>query len=148
MARHAMNIQLIIAAVIAASSFIGGWTIQSWRHGAKETARAQQILVDQRLAAATAIRRSDNVIEAQSAAAVRAVDLRRAADGSRAALVGLHDAAASALRAASASQAACLERATALSELLGTVATAGGDLAEKADRHANDVRTLSEAWPK
>lgn len=143
-----MNIQIIIAAVIAASSFLGGWTLQSWRYGAKENARAQQILVDQRLAAATAVRRADNVIEAQSSAAVRAVDLRRAADGSRAALVGLHDAAASALRAASASQAACLERATALSELLDTMGRTGGDIAQKADRHANDVRTLSEAWPK
>lgn len=143
-----MSPQIIIAAVIAAIGFGGGWKIQEWRYGAKENERAKQVLVDQRLAAATAIRRADNVIEAQSAAAVRAVGLRRAADGSRAALVGLHDAAASALRAASASQAACLERATALSELLGTVAAAGGDMAEKADRHANDVRTLSEAWPK
>ena len=34
-----MNPQIIIAAVIAAMGFAGGWTIQSWRYGAKEAAR-------------------------------------------------------------------------------------------------------------
>ena len=143
-----MNIQLIIAAVIAASSFLGGWAIQSWRYGAKETARAQQILVDQRLAAATAIRRQDNVIQAQSNAANRAVDLRRAADGSRAALVGLSLAADSALRAASASHNACLDRATAIRVVLDQCGAAYQDLGAVADRHASDVKTLTEAWPK
>lgn len=143
-----MNLQLIIAAVIAASSFAGGWTIQSWRYGAKEKARVEQILVDQRLAAATAIRRADNVIQAQSAAANRAADLRRAADGSRAALVSLSHAADSALRAASASHNACLERATAIRVVLDQCGAAYQDLGTVADRHASDVKTLTDAWPK
>ena len=143
-----MNIQLIIAAVIAASSFIGGWTIQSWRYGAKETARAQQILVDQRLAAATAIRRLDNGIQAQNAAVVRERDLRMAAAGSRDALIGLHDASASALRAAESSHSACVDRAAAISVVLDQCGAAYQGLGEVADRHASDVKTLIDAWPK
>ncbi len=140
--------QLIIAAVIAATGFAGGWTIQSWRYGAKENEHAQQVLADQRLSAATSIRRADNVIDAQNAAAGREVALRRDAAGARTALVSLHDASAEAMRDAATTHAACLVRAATFSELLDTVAAAGGDLAEKAGRHTNDVRTLSDAWPK
>ena len=140
--------QILIAAVIAASGFAGGWTVQSWRYGAKETARVQQILVDQRLAAAASIRRADNVIEAQRQAAGRAADLRRDADSSRAALVSLHDATATALRAASASHAACTERATAISVILDQCGAAYQELGQRADRHANDAKTLMDAWPR
>lgn len=143
-----MNPQLIIAAVIAAMGFVGGWTIQSWRYGAKETDRAQQILADQRLAAATSIRRADNVIAAQSAAAGREVALRRDADGARTALVGLSNATDTALRAASASHGACLERATAIRVVLDQCGAAYQDLGAIADRHASDTKTLIEAWPR
>lgn len=143
-----MNLQLIIAALIAAAGFGSAWQIQSWRADAKENERAQQQLVDQRQSAATAIRRADNVITATNAATVRDAGLRRDADGARGALVGLSDAADSALRASGASLDACLVRAATFSELLGTVAAEGGDLAQKADRHANDAKTLMDAWPK
>ena len=140
--------QIIIAAVIAAGGFGAGWKIQSWRYGAKETARVQQTLADQRLAAATAIRRADNVIQAQSAAAGRAADLRRDADGSRAALVSLSQSADAALRAASASHNACLDRAAAIRVVLDQCGAAHQELGERADRHASDVKTLMDAWPK
>lgn len=140
--------QLIAAAVIAATSFVGGWTLQSWRYGAKENARAQQTLADQRLAAAVSIRRADNVIEAQRLAAGRAVDLRRSADGATVALVSLHDATAAAMRDAEVTHAACLNRAATLGGLLDAMGAAGGELAQKAGRHASDVKTLSDAWPK
>lgn len=143
-----MNPQLIIALIIAAGSFGSAWKIQSWRYGAKETARAQQILVDQRLSAKTAIRRLDNVADAQNEAETRASVLRVDAVAARDERDRLRASTAAAVRAASASQAACLERATALSELLGTVAAAGGELAEKAGRHSNDVQKLMAAWPK
>lgn len=143
-----MTPQLIIAAVIAALSFTTGWTVQSWRYGAKEAVRAQQQLVDQQLAAAAQVRRLDNTIIATNAGTARSIALRRDADGGRAALIGLHDAAATALRAAESSQAACLDRAATLAELLDTMASAGGELAAKAGRHANDVQTLSDGWPR
>lgn len=143
-----MSPQIIIAAVIAVTSFVGGSTVSTWRCGAKENARAQQTLADQRLSAAASIRRTDNVITAQNAAAGREVVLRRDADGARTALIGLHDAAEAAMRDAATTHAACLNRAATFSELLNTMGAAGGDLAQKAGRHANDVHTLSDAWPK
>jgi hypothetical protein len=143
-----MSLQLVIRRIAIACVFGAAWTIQDWRYGAKETERVQQELADQRLAATTAIRRSDAVIQAQGAAESRARGLRADAAGARDALVSLHDSAASALRAAESSQAACLERAATFSELLDTVARAGGELAEKAGRHASDVQTLTEAWPR
>jgi hypothetical protein len=141
-------VQLIIAGVIAATGFGAAWNIQSWRYGAKETARAQQILVDQRLSAAASIRRADDVIAAQSAAAGREIALRRDAAGARADLVGLSHATAAAMRAASASHAACLERASAVRVVLDQCGVAYQELGERADRHANDVKTLITAWPR
>ena len=143
-----MTPQLIIAALIAASGFGSAWIIQSWRFGAKEKDYAQQALVDQRSAATTAIRRTEAVITAQSAASIRNAGLRRDADSARSALVGLSLATEQALRDAATSHAACVVRANTLSELLGTVASAGGDIAGKADRHANDAKTLIDAWPR
>jgi hypothetical protein len=43
---------------------------------------------------------------------------------------------------------AATERAATVSELLGQCAAAHRELAEKADRHVNDLRLLQEAWPK
>jgi hypothetical protein len=140
--------QLTLALLIALAGFGSAWQIQSWRYGAKEHARDQQTLVDQRTAAASAIRRTDNVIDAQNKAAARLVVLRVDADRARAALVSLSDATASALRGAATSHDACIERATATSELLNSCGAAYQDLGERADRHASDVRTLMEAWPR
>ena len=142
--------QLIIAAGVvgAAVGFGSAWKIQGWIQTAEENERAQQILVDQRLSAATSIRRTDNVIAAQNAAAGREVALRRDADGARTALVGLSHAADAALRAARSSHSACIERATAVRVVLDQCGAAYQELGERADRHANDVKTLTEAWPK
>jgi hypothetical protein len=51
-------------------------------------------------------------------------------------------------RLASASREAVLESAAACGELLARCAERYRDVAEAAERHAADVRTLSEAWPK
>lgn len=143
-----MSPQLIIAALIAAAGFGSAWQIQSWRADAKEKDRVEQELVDQRNAATTAIRRTEAVIQAQSAATVRDGVLRRDAAGARDALVGLSLATEQALRDAATTHAACTERARALGVVLGTVAAAGGEVSAKADRHASDAKTLTDAWPR
>lgn len=143
-----MNPQLIIALIIAAGSFGSAWQIQSWRHDAEELARAEQILADQRLAAATTIRRQDNVIAAQNEAETRAGALRVAAASARNELDGLRTSAASALRTAASNHNTCLERATTLSELFIASSTEYESLAEKAGRHTNDIQKLRAAWPK
>ena len=147
-----MPIQLIIAAIIAAASFGGGfgaaWKIQNGIAAEKENEHVQQTLRATQESAATAIRRADNVIAAQSAAALRERRLRADAASSRDALVGLSHAADEALSRAQATHAACLVTADAASELLITVSTERRELAEKADRHVNDIKMMQEAWPK
>ena len=143
-----MTPQIIIAAVIAATGFGAAWKIQDQRFDAKEKDYAQQALADQRSAATAAIRRTETVIQAQSAATVRDGVLRRDAAGARTALVGLSLATEQALRDAATSHAACTERARALGVVLGTVAAAGGAIAEKSDRHASDAKMMLDAWPK
>lgn len=147
-----MTPQLIIAGVLFASGSVAGfgaaWKWQAYRMDAKELEHVQQQLANERSAATTAIRRTETVIQAQSAAAIRERGLRNDADSARAAAISLHDAAAAAMRDASVSHAACTERIGAIGELLGTVEEAGRSMAEKADRHALDAETLSAAWPR
>lgn len=142
-----MNIQLIIAAVIALGGFGSAWKLQDWRYGAKENERVQQQLNEERLSAKKAMRQSERVIEAQSAAQVRVIALRRDVDGARSESERLRASRDEALRIASTSHAACTERITAFDNVLGTVEAAGRAVSEKADRHANDVQTLIAAWP-
>lgn len=147
-----MTPQLIIAGVLFASGSVAGfgaaWKWQAYRMDAKELEHVQQQLANERSAATTAIRRTETVIAAQSAAAVRERNLRNDAAGARSAAISLHDAAAAAMRDAAVSHAACTERIGAIGELLGTVEEAGRSMAEKADRHALDAETLSAAWPR
>lgn len=148
-------VELIVAVALCGAT----WQVQTWRYGAKEAAhakqdheeaqaRAAQALATVQQNAAVAIRRADNVIAAQDAATRREALLRADADGVRRALASLHDAAADALHAAAQSQAACLAHAATLSELFSASAKRYGDLAEKADGHASDVKTLTDAWPE
>lgn len=143
-----MSPQLIIAALIAAAGFGSAWQIQSWRADAKELARAEQELVDQRNAATTAIRRTETVIAATSAATVRDAALRRDAAGARNESDRLRTSRDEAVRAAATSHNACLERIDAFSVVLGTVEAAGREVAAQADRHANDSKMMQEAWPR
>lgn len=143
-----MSPSLIVKLIIAAAGFGAAWQIQSWRMDAQEKDYAQQQLADQRSAATAAIRRQETVITAVSAGAVREVALRRDAAGARTALVGLHAAADQALRDAATTHAACTNTAAALSDVLQQSAERYRDLGETCDRHVNDLRTLSEAWPK
>lgn len=147
-----MSPQLIIAAIIATASFGGGfgaaWKIQNGIAAEKENEYVQQTLRATQDSAAAAIRRADNVIIAQSEAALRERRLRADAASSRDAVGRLSHAADEALSRAQATHAACLVTAAAASELLITVSTERRELAEKADRHVNDLKTLTDAWPK
>lgn len=78
----------------------------------------------------------------------REAGLRRAAAAVRAELVGLRDASDEALRVAGTSHAACLDRAAAFRAVHDACTADLEDIARKADRHADDARTLIEAWPR
>jgi hypothetical protein len=143
-----MQLQLIIAAIIAALSAGGAWKVQDWRYDAKEKERTEIKLAEVRASAARDIRWLDNVFIARDKAAARAIVYRRDADDARAARDGLLLTLDNTLREAESSQAACLERATALSDILKTVTAERRSLSEKADRHVNDLQACREGWPK
>lgn len=147
-----MQLQLIIAAVlatvVAAVSFGGAWQIQDWRYNAKEKERVESKLAEVRVSAARDLRWVDDVFTARDEAAKRAVNHRRDADASRAAADGLHTALDTTIREAESSQAACLERTIALSELFKERTDQYREVSEKADRHVNDIQTLIQGWPK
>jgi len=136
------------AILAAALSATGTWKIQQWRMDAKEKEHVEQILDAERRAAAKALRNQETVIAAQSEAARRSATLRRDAAGARAAADGLRSATDQTLRDAAASLDACTVRANTLGELFVTVEEAGRGMAQKADLHANDLKTLTDAWPK
>ena len=143
-----MNPQIIIAAVIAATSFGAAWRIQDWRADAKEKAHAEQKLVEVQHAAAVQIRRADNIITAQNDATARAVGLRRDLSNSRSELDRLRAQLAATVPTGATPQATCVDRAATVSELFAQCAAELQELAGKADRHASDVKTLTDAWPK
>jgi hypothetical protein len=78
--------------------------------------------------------------------AIQTIDRERASAARQ--LGSLHNAVSAAIQTASKSQAACIERATTLGQLFEAASAEGGAMAEAADRHATDVKTLINAWPK
>lgn len=141
----AMNQAIVIALVAALGGFGAAWKIQNGNIASLEKAHVEQELADQRSASTAAIRRQEINIAAISAGVVREASLRRDVAGTRSALVGLSDASGEALRAASASKEACLERAATYDKVLRASAGRYVELAERADRHVNDIQTYSAA---
>jgi len=95
--------------------------------------------------------RANGVIAAQSASVVRNRGLQADAVGARSESQRLRDAletAAVALRLPGDTCKASIDYADAASVLLAQCAATYTDLAQQADGHANDAKTLSEAWPK
>jgi hypothetical protein len=143
------------AAAIIAASLAGwaGWSVQGWRLGeqiaALKTAQAEAVNTATREARATESRRFTNVQEAQNAAQKRAQTARLDADRARTELDRLRDELASTRGGVPGeSTAACAVRADAGADVLAQCAAAYLSMAGIADRHANDARTLIEAWPK
>lgn len=138
-----------VAALVSASiAATGAWQVQNWRYGAKEKDREHQNLVAVQQSAATTVRRLDNVLVAQNAGAVRAIRLRTDLDSSRTELDRLRAQLILTMHRAETSTGSCVERVDPARELLAACAAELQDLAGKADRHASDVKTLTDGWPK
>jgi hypothetical protein len=91
--------------------------------------------------------RQSRVDEAARMASGRDRDIRADAARARLLLVGLRESLIFANRAREESAAAAAKRASALGELLAASAEAHRELAQRCDRHVNDLRMLLEAWP-
>lgn len=141
----------IYTAVLGAAFVAGGttaWKVQNWRMASQENERAQQQLVQERELHTLNLKRESGVVAAQNAAAARATMLRRDADSARAGADRLRDSSERALSFAKASHDACLKSAAAFSVVFGECRARRDALAEVAGRHANDVQTLMDGWPK
>lgn len=144
---------LIIGAASALLAFGGAWKVQGWRYG-EQINEIKHNLAEQRVAAVTAARteektRYEKVLAAERAAKQRSETLARDAAGARAESNRLRDELAAAKRRVpQESTAAIRERTALLTDLLGDCSENYQGMAGTADRLANDVRTLIEAWPR
>lgn len=141
----------IYTAVLGAAFAAGGtaaWKVQNWRIASQENERAKLQLATEREQHRLDLKRESAVVSAQNAAAARAVGLRRDADSARSSLDGLRAASERALSSAKESHNACLKSADAFSVVFAECRERRDTLAEIAGRHANDVQTLTDAWPK
>jgi hypothetical protein len=147
-----MNITLIIALVSAIVSGIAGfalaWQLQAGNITQLKLEHANERITQGRAARVVADRQQNTIIAAQNAAAGRAVAMRRDDAGLRTVVDGLRDDLDVTRRAAGTVIDACNRHAATVSQLLVESATVNRELAQAADGHASDVRTLSEAWPK
>ena len=140
---------ILATVALLAGAFFSGWTAQGWHRDSLEKADAEQKLVDVRANAAASIRRTDAVIEAQNAAQTRDRNLRIAVSLARDERDGLRmELEEAQRRLAGLSPEACIKRAATLSDVLNQCTERYTGVAEKADRHANDVKTLMDSWPK
>ena len=154
-----MNAKVIAAALVAVALVSGGvsgglaWTYQGNRWGAKvtklekahqdaillATVEANQRYINMENLKDEAIKTRDKELEANRAATAAA---QRTSDGLR---KQLRDAEAG---FATATHASLAEYATTQGELLGICTEEYQRMADKAQGHATDVRTLINAWPK
>ena len=124
------------------------WRLQTATINQMELDNANQRISLQRAARATIERQQTAVVTAQNAAAKRRRALNVVRRDGDAALVGLRDATAAAMRAASESLDACnrvvATHGTILAECSGTLQKVAGD----ADQCVSDIQTLTNSWPK
>lgn len=143
-----MNTTLISAIVAAAIGAAGAWYVQEHRIDTLLLEQQDERISIQRAARTSLERTLSRSSAAQSAAASRAVVLRKSADDARGELDSLQHATDAALRAAAQSADASLAAATTATGLLNQCAAEYQALGERCDRHVNDIKTLTEAWPK
>ncbi len=112
-----------------------------------KAAHAQALIVAQQQADKKSAELKRTKDEAIAQAEKRAATNAAAAGRARSELDRLREQSASGIDRAGTSQAACTEYATAATAVLNECGSALAGLAEKADGHVNDIRTITGAWP-
>lgn len=145
--------RILILLAGGAIAFGGGWITNGWRLGQQiERIHAERAQADLSNALAAGVQEAEwtkTVEDARNDATIREQAIRRDVVGARNAVDSLQRELADIQRSLPTLAAeACRERADTLAELFGQCTARYGEVAEKADRHASDVKTLSDAWPK
>lgn len=142
-----LSIVLIVVSSALSAILAGGaaWQYQKHRY---EAEKADLYLSAQSALRAQEKRYAELVRKAEDQAKARIRATRVDADRARLVADGLRNDLNRAVTAASNTPTTCPSTAAALGELLADVEAEGRKLAETCDGHANDVRTLIEAWPK
>lgn len=143
-----MNLTFISYAIAAALGFGAAWTLQGRAIDSLKLEKKDERIARDYAARAAIERSTSAVIKAQNGAVVLATKSRADADSARTELDGLRVATETALRTASSSLDACIVGAAAATKLLNQCGAEYQALGERADRHTNDIKTLTEAWPK
>lgn len=140
---------LILGGAIAATT---AWQVQDWRLGGQiaslKATHATELAQAKEAALATERTNAAKYQGALNEARTREAALQRDVGRARAESDGLRDQAANAARRiATAAPAAVAEYANTVSELFAECSRSYQGMAEKADGHSADARTLREAWP-
>ncbi|PIQ51994.1 MAG: hypothetical protein COW02_11860 [Comamonadaceae bacterium CG12_big_fil_rev_8_21_14_0_65_59_15] len=146
-----MNLTLIASLISAVAAGLAGfglaWRLQTATIDQMELEQANERISLQRAARATMERQQSAVVTAQNAAAERRRALAIVRRDGDAALVGLRDATAAAMRAASESLDACNRVVTTHGDILAECSSTLQKVAGDADQCISDTKTLIEAWP-
>ena len=147
---------LLLAALVGAGAF-AGWQTYELSEARQSIVNAKDevavlkgaISESDRQAALQSAAYQTKVIEAQNDGKKREIALRSVADSARTESDGLRNDVAN-LRGQldGATKDAAVERATAIGTVLSQCAARHQVLAERCDRHVNDLRTLTDAWPR
>lgn len=141
------------AGLLLAGAFGAGWMVNGWRLGERiQRMEHDQAQAELSAALAAGVKEAEwtkNLEDARNAATQREITIRADAAAARGAADGLRDDLAEIRRQLpSLAAEACHIRADALADVFQQCAGRYSELAEKADRHASDARTLSDAWPE
>lgn len=142
-----MHPLLISALLSAAISFGAAWQIQGWRMDSYKLEVANEQLAREQSSREQLAEAQAKVAAAQDAAQVATDRVRRDAAGAGRADVGMRNALAGAVRAASTDLQACARQVDALSVVFAESATAYRELAEETDGWAIQAVTLQSANP-
>jgi chromosome segregation ATPase len=146
----------LLAALVAALAG-AAWQTVKLASARSDLLTAERQIADMRTAIAVANTEAANktaalqsfVTKAQNEAKKRENDLRAAAAGAQSESDSLrNDLNTLRQQLATASSDARAERASAIAAVLAQCSARYQMLAERCDRHVNDLRTMTEAWPK
>lgn len=141
---NALILELLIVFVIG---FGSSWKIQDWRIDAKERQNVIRLLDHEKELRSHDAARAQAVATAEIMATNREIAIRADADHSRNTANGLREHLAAITRETIADNCPGTERAVTVNELFANCADEYRTLAEKADRHVSDIKTLIEQFP-